>query len=118
MLQKLKKSLVFGGFMIYGFVFIGCGDKDSQDLRTKFESQLEGGFSVMMPLVDAESKLPKDAPKCAAKAASQTFSDEEIRLIVDSSFSERIQNADKIMNIQQKIESPSFMLRFLKNCGY
>ncbi|MGX3045373.1 hypothetical protein [Helicobacter sp. T3_23-1056] len=101
------------------FVLTSCDNKKTpQDLRAKFESQLKSGFSIMLPLVNTESRLPKDAPKCLAKAASQTFSDEEVRLIIDSSFSERMQNAESIMAIQQKIESPQFMLRFFKNCGY
>lgn len=44
------------------------------------------------------------------------FSDEEIRLMLDSSFSERLNNATKIMAIQNKMESPDVSNMLLAQC--
>ena len=109
-----KKILII---VLISISFIACGGNSSpQELRVELENTMEKSFKVMLPLA-TDKKIPDEVIKCLVKSISNTLSDEEVRLITDSSIVERTNNADKIMAIQQKLESPTFALSFLKQCS-
>lgn len=106
----------FALFALVATFITACGETSPRDLRAEFEEKLEKNLKIMLPLM-SDRKLPKGIEKCMAKAASDTFSDADIKLAMDSSLSDKLNNADRIMDIQQRLESPQFMLAFLNRCA-
>lgn len=74
--------------------------------------------STMSLVVTTQSpnRVPREVLKCTAKRVVDMFSDEEIRLMLDSSFSERLNNATKIIAIQSKMHSPDVSNMLLAQC--
>lgn len=97
------------------FLFMGCGEKSPQDLRTEFEQMAESTMSLAAATL-SPNRVPREVLKCTAKRMVDMFSDEEIRLMLDSSFSERLNNTTKIMAIQNKMESPDVSNMLLAQC--
>lgn len=112
---KMLKTIVVALCLI-GIGFVGCGEKTPQDLRAEFEEKAESMLSVMATFMGGSKKMPRPMIKCAAKKMTDMFSDEEIRLVMDSSFSERMNNPEKIMRIQRKMESEEIMNMVLLQC--
>lgn len=112
---KMLKTIAVALCLI-GIGFVGCGEKTPQDLRAEFEEKAESMLSVMATFMGGSKKIPRPMIKCAAKKITDMFSDEEIRLVMDSSFSERMNNPEKIMRIQRKMESEEIMNMVLLQC--
>lgn len=112
---KMLKTIAVALCLI-GIGLVGCGEKTPQDLRAEFEEQAESALSVMATFMGGSKKMPRPMIKCAAKKMTDMFSDEEIRLVMDSSFSERMNNPEKIMRIQRKMESEEIMNMVLLQC--
>lgn len=112
---KMLKTIAVALCLI-GIGIVGCGEKTPQDLRAEFEEKAESMLSVMATFMGGSKKMPRPMIKCAAKKMTDMFSDEEIRLVMDSSFSERMNNPEKIMRIQRKMESEEIMNMVLLQC--
>ena len=97
------------------FLFMGCGEKSPQDLRTEFEQMAESAMSLASA-TQSPNRVPREVLKCGSKKLVDMFSDEEIRLMLDSSFTERLNNATKIMAIQNKMQSPDVANMILAQC--
>lgn len=111
--QNLAKFLAF---CAVAFGISACdSEKSPKDLRAEFEQQMEQSLKAMLPLMSNET-LPHGIEKCIAKAAADTMSDDEIKLIVGASFSERLNEPEKMLSIQQKLDSPAFFMNFLNRC--
>ncbi|RDU66212.1 hypothetical protein CQA53_04165 [Helicobacter didelphidarum] len=97
---------------------IGCGSDKPKDLRTEFRKKIESGLGLTLPMMAPEgTKISKELIACTAQHMTDTFSDDEIKLIIDSSFSERLKNPAKIMEIQQKMESPEYTHKYMQTCA-
>lgn len=112
----LSKFMGFVVAVCVGIGIVGCGEKTPQDLRAEFEEKAESMLSVMATFMGGSKKMPRPMIKCAAKKMTDMFSDEEIRLVMDSLFSERMNNPEKIMRIQRKMESEEIMNMVLLQC--
>lgn len=112
---KMLKTIAVA-LCLAGIGFVGCGEKTPQDLRAEFEEKAESMLSVMATFMGGSKKMPRPMIKCAAKKMTDMFSDEEIKLVMDSSFSERMNNPEKIMRIQRKMESEEIMNMVLLQC--
>lgn len=112
---KMLKTIAVALCLI-GIGLVGCGEKTPQDLRAEFEEKAESMLSVMATFMGGSKKMPRPVIKCASRKMTDMFSDEEIRLVMDSSFSERMNNPEKIMRIQRKMESEEIMNMVLLQC--
>lgn len=99
------KSSYFLAFM--AFILIGCGEKPPQGLRAEFRENIESMLSVMATMMGGNKRLSQPMIQCMSEKMTNMFSDEEIRLMTNASFSERMDssNTGKFIRIQRKMES-------------
>ena len=95
--------------------FVGCEEKTPQELRADFEDIIEVNFMLKPPPIRG-IRVTEDAVKCAIKRMSDSFSDEEIRLYLDSSMGEAMDNMGKIIPIQARVDSDEVKYSFLLQC--
>ncbi|RDU61332.1 hypothetical protein [Helicobacter sp. MIT 14-3879] len=93
----------------------GCGSDEPRDLRTELEKQLAENLKLLNSV--SGQNIPNEIMQCAAKAATKSFSDEEVKLIIDSSLSERLSNPQKMMSIQEKMQDERFLAQFVLQCA-
>lgn len=100
--------------------FVGCGEKTPQELRADFEEQIESNLSLAATLMDKNRLITREVVKCASKKMSAMFSDEEIRLVMDTSITsaigEAMNNPQKVLAVQHKMESPEITNAIFLQC--
>lgn len=110
----IKKCLFLGVLFL---ILIGCSD--SRSPRERLQNKLESGLRVMLPLM-ADSNTPIEITDeligCMVSNMVKSLSDEEVHLVIDSSFIERVEKSEDMMRLQEKIQSPQFALVFFKQC--
>ena len=104
--------------MLVAFGIIACGEKTPQEMRADFDKKMENMF-----LDGFSGRFSKDELKCAGRAMSSFFSDDELATIYNASWGQltmadqRMTEANvKFYSINSKMQSKLLIQRALAQC--
>lgn len=110
------------GIILGACVYLGCDSapKDPQTLRAELESELKSGLGIVVKMAGSGNITPQEAERiatCTARDIVKGLSDEEIRMLKESSLSERMSNGQTMNALMAKIGPDSaYTGRILHQC--
>lgn len=110
----IKKILSLG---VLAIVLTGCSE-DNRSPKEKLREQLETPLKMMIPFLAETMNIPATnaLTDCMLDTMVNSLSDEEARLMVDSTITERFEKGAEMMAIQQKFESQEINTRIMMKC--